>query len=270
MSKIRVGVPRYLSARPLTFGLIRNPEPDVEIVYGCPGPLADLLDRGGVDAALVPSIEFLRGVGREIVDGPALVAGRRTESLCLVTDRPPSELRRVAVDENNRTPLAVLRIVLDQLFGVMPDFCVHKADPAGWREAYDAALLTGDAGLEYCHGERNPGETHYDLGELWAALHPEPLVVSVWAYNDEAIASSIERIARRSLEVGLDNLRLLAKGVAKTTAFDEKFLHNYFTTGWRYHFGEDEEKGLRVLEARALEYNLIREARLAPVAAREG
>lgn len=262
MRKIRIGATSYLSARPLIFGLTREPRSDVHLIYAQPGALSDALERGDVDAALIPSIEFLRGVGQEFIRSAALVATGKSGSLLLVTDRAIDEVERIAVDENCRTPLAALRIVLDQKFGILPDMCVHKTSPVGWRDGYDAVLLTGDAGLERTYHPAQGGDTCYDLGELWYELHACPLVISVWAFNDESLRQPLDDILGASRDFGVKNMSLLADGLSKTTAFDNAFLRRYFTTGWSYSFGAAEEQGLKALEQHALSYQLIRGQRV--------
>ena len=74
MNQIRIGAPHFISVRPLVYGFTHNVTPHVELVYGEPAMLADALERGRLDAALIPSIEYLRGVGRFVVEGPALLA----------------------------------------------------------------------------------------------------------------------------------------------------------------------------------------------------
>jgi chorismate dehydratase len=248
--------------------MTRNPETNVDLVYADSGELADALERGTLDAALIPSIEYLRGVGSDFVGGPALVANGKTGSLLLAANRPLDKVRRVAVDENSRTPLAVLRFVLDKLHHSLPDFCVFKAGPNGWQDEYDGVLLTGDVAFRYQTTEGEANETFYDIAEMWQALHPSPLVVSLWAYNDERLRGRLENLLVRSRDYGVDNLRLLSDGVAHTLPLDGKSLYEYFSSGWRFDMGEAEADGLRVLQDYAFEYQLIHEKRLNGVGVR--
>lgn len=257
---IRIGAPDHLAARPLLYGLIRRRERKVKLVYDEPGRLAARLDRDELDAALIPSIEFLRGVGRYYVPGPALVARGPTGSLLLVTDHDPSALTRIAVDENSRTPLAVLRIVLDRLYDVTPDFCVYKGDPRSWCDDFDGALLAGNRGLAHRYEGRKGAS--YDLGRMWASLYRQPLVLSLWACNHEGHRATLHKVLSESRDEGIRNLSLLADGIAATTPYDGPFLYDYLSTSWRFQLGKDGEEGLRVLEESALEYQLVRDRRL--------
>lgn len=262
MSTLRIGAPGYVSARPLIYGLMQQTRRDVLLTYGDPGDLADSLDRGTLDAALIPSIEYLRGIGKHFVTGPAVIANGTTGGIILVTERPVTEVKRVAVFEKCRTPLAALRFVLDGLYNTLPDFCVYKGPAARWHEYYDAILLDGDAGINYKRNDLRDGETCHDIGELWCTLFPRPLVLSLWAYNDEGLEDTLATLLRKSRDYGMKHLSMLADGVSKCSDFDSQFLYRYFATGWTYELGDREQEGLRLFEEHALRYQLIQRSRL--------
>jgi len=270
VGRIRIGAPDYLSARPLVYGLEKLPRRGIELVYGEPGELAAKLESKQVDVALIPSIEFLRGVGRHFVEGAGLAIHGKTNGILLATDGPIADLRRIAVAENSRTPVAVLRILLDKAHGVLPDFCVFKQDPDSWRDNYDAILLTGDQGLQYCLHKLRAAETCHDVGEMWHSLFPTPLIVALWAYNEEHVGIEVTDSLIRSRDYGLANLSQLADEVAQTSDCDSQFIYDYLSRGWGYHVGRDDEDGLKVLEDHAMEYQLIQQRRLGAILARHG
>ncbi len=265
MTKIRIGTSGHMATRPLVFGLTQKPHEDIEIVYDEPGSLALALERGELDAALIPSIEFLRGVGAYSVNGPALVAKRPTGSLKLVTNKPLPEVGRIAVDEFTRTPLVILRVVLDQIYHILPDLWVHKPGrllASEWSNHYDGVLLDGDQGIEYCYRERRSGETCYDVDGMWFSLFSTPLVLSLWAYNDAGLKDTLERLLVESRDLGVQNLSRISAAAARAALYDEEFLHRFYHTPWGFDLGQEETEGLRVLEKFAREYQLLQTRRL--------
>lgn len=260
--KIRIGVPTHLAAQPLVYGLARRTGVDIDLVRDRPARLAYLLERGVLDTALVPSIEYLRGAGARYVLGPALIARGRTGAWLLASDRLAGEIRRIAVDECSRTSLAVLRVVLDKLHRTLPDFCVFKGMGESWRESYDAILLTADRGIEYRF--KTPGLCRhvYDVCEMWSAVTPRPLVPLLWAYNEETLRSRIEEIVTESRDFGIRNLSIIAEELASSRGLDEQFVCDYLSSHWGFDMGAEEEAGLRVLEEFASEYQLIQSRRL--------
>ncbi|NIM19350.1 MAG: hypothetical protein GTO51_03115 [Candidatus Latescibacteria bacterium] len=263
MKTLRIGAPSFISVRPLLFGITRRPEKHVHLAYDEPGNLASSLERGALDAALIPSIEFLRGVGAHHIEGPAVIGNNSSSSLILVAKEDISKVRRIAVDEFARTPVVVLRIVLDHLFHVMPDICVAKDVEDSWRETFDAVLLTGDRGLRFVYHqqERAEDENIYNLSELWHTLASRPLVLSLWAYNDKHLEGALRKVLITSRNLGVQNLSLLSDGIAQTSEYNGEFLYEQFSKGWRYDLGPGDIEGLKTLEEYAFRYQLIQEKR---------
>ena len=268
MINIRVGVHDFVSARPLIYGLTRRQAPEVALVYQEPGVLADSLQRGCLDAALVPSIEFLRGVGNHYLDGPALIARPSAGSVLMLTKGPVDTLKRVAVCEFCRSPVAIARIVLAEKFGVTPDLCVNKNMRGDWREHYDGILLTGDRGLEHLAGRTDPDTAVVNIAELWDELTSLPLVLSLWAYNDKALAGQITKIMILSRNLGIQNLSCLADGISLSSPHHGEMIYDYLVNCWEYQLNSQALDGLRALEEYALRYDLIRNGRMSEVAAR--
>lgn len=268
MKRIRIGASDHLAVRPLLAGLAEHAPKSVELVYEEPGPLTLALERGALDAALIPSIEYLRGVGAFALRGPALVAHECTMGLVLVSEKPFHEIKRVAVEEFCGTPLVALRVVLDKLHGILPDLCILKRKPLGtsnWRDEFDAALLTDDDALAYTCGEVRPAETGHDVGGMWQSLFSNPLVISVWAYNDPRLGRTIESILASSRDCGVESIPAISRSLAQTSTYDEGFLREYFFSAWSYDLGPSEEEGLRILEDVACEYELLQHRRLEKV-----
>jgi chorismate dehydratase len=262
---ITVGAHDFVSARPLIFGLTRRQAPEVELVYQEPAILAESLRHGRLNAALIPAIEFLRGVGTYFLDGPALVARPSAGSLLLVSRGPADCVERVAVGEHSRSPVAATRIVLAEKYGVTPDLCVFKNLRGDWREHYDGVLLTGDLGLQYLADRPDPELTVTNITALWEELTSLPLVLSLWAFDDKDLAGRITKIMVLSRNLGLQNLSLLADGISLTSPFNSEMVYDYLTNCWDYQLTADALQGLHKFEEFAIKYDLIRQGRLSGV-----
>jgi chorismate dehydratase len=264
---IRVGVPDFLSVRPLILGLTRRQAPEVELIYSEPALLADALRRGDLDAALVPSIEYLRGVGKYYLDSPALVAKPAAGNLLLLTQRPVESIERIAVSEYCRSPVGAARIVLGEKFGATPDLCVFKNMQGDWREEYDGILLTGDLGLQFLMKRPDSDVTVHNLAAMWEELTSLPLVRCLWVYDEEALAGQLTKVMVLSRNLGLRNLSRLADGIGQTTQYDGEVIYDYLLNCWDYQLTDECIEGLKVFEEYALRYDLIQHARMAGVAA---
>lgn len=265
MKRIRIGASNHLANRPLLHGLADDPRGVVELVNEEPASLALALERGELDAALIPSIEYLRGVGAHTVPGPALVAKGGPKGLLLVARKPIAQVERIAVDEFSRTPLVALRAVLDKEYSILPDLCVAKSGPlstGAWREEFDAALLSDDEALRYAGSEADPSDTCCDIGEMWRSMFAQPLVVSIWAYNDPRLGEELEPVLVASRDRAMNHLADLCDEIARASSYSAGFLLDYYSNVWSFHLGPAEEEGLRLLEDVAYEYQLLQERRL--------
>jgi len=112
VSPLRFGAADFIANRPLLCGLSNGNANGASLTYESQATLVDSFERGRYDAVLVPSIEYLRGAGRFLVPGPALVGRSAPGGIVLVSQKPLEELKRIAVGECCRTPVAALRIVL--------------------------------------------------------------------------------------------------------------------------------------------------------------
>src|SRR5262245_21674717 len=84
MSAIRLGAVGYLNARPLVYGLDRNPRFDVR--YDIPAECARLLHARETDLGLIPSIEHLRGPRPYMLaPGPAVTSNGPVASVAIYT-----------------------------------------------------------------------------------------------------------------------------------------------------------------------------------------
>ena len=263
MKQLLLGAPGYVSVRPLIFGLMRRPDPDTLLIYQEPGVLAAAVDRGELDAALVPAVEYLRGVGKHYVNGPALVARPEMGSMILLAGKPVEELQRIAVSEYCRSPVAVLRIVLGEIYRTTPDLCVIKNGQEKWREDYDGILLTGNAALDHLAKRADGDVTAYNVSDMWYSLTSLPAALALWVYNDESLGENLAKIFITSRNFGTQNILHLADGIAQTTQYDGELLYDYFINSWEYNLSDEAVEGLKVFEELALRYDLLRHGRMA-------
>jgi chorismate dehydratase len=240
----------------------------VDLVYKRPGLLAEALSRRDLDAALMPSIDYIRGEGEYFLDGPALVAKPTAGSLILLARRPIETIERIAVSEFCRSPIGATRIVLAETHGVTPDLCVCKNTGGDWREEYDGVLLTGDRGLQFLAERPDPEVTVHNITAMWNELTSLPLIFGLWVYNDEELTGQLTKVMVFSRNLGMRSISCLADGIAGTTQYDGELIYDYLTNCWDYQLADTGIEGLKAFEEYALKYDLIRNLRLTEVAAK--
>jgi chorismate dehydratase len=263
VTPLRFGAADFIANRPLLCGLRNGHAHEARLTYEPQASLVDSFERGRYDAALVPSIEYLRGAGRFLLPGPALVGRSAPGGVLLVSQKPLEELQRVAVGEYCRTPVAALRIILAEQQHVFPDLLVEKRiNEDDWRDRYDAALITGDAALREAAAEPTEGLARFNVTEMWKALTKTPLVHSVWVSDEESRLEEIRNVLVSLCAFGLERLASLAEEIAAALSMDAMVAYDYLTRAWSYELGDAELEGLRALSEFARKYNLVRENRM--------
>lgn len=202
---VRVGCVSYLNTAPLVEGMGRAR--GIELIPAPPARLIEMLLAGRAEVALLSMIDAQRSpepvalipAGMIGCDGP-------TMTVRLYSASPVREIRRVHVDSESHTSVALLRIILREVHGVSPEFVefdarerVAQRDGAEAIEWPDAMLLIGDKvvtdsppAIRYPH--------QLDLGEAWKALTGLPFVYAAWACLERDASSARVRTAAVALD----------------------------------------------------------------------
>src|SRR6056297_2390565 len=113
---LRLGAVSYLNTRPLICGLRARLAGRGRLTLNLPSRLADDLKAGRLDVALIPSVEYLRGVGERIVSDAVIACRGPVWSVRLLSRVPLPEIRTLALDEGSRTSATLVRVLLDEAF----------------------------------------------------------------------------------------------------------------------------------------------------------
>ncbi|MCP4549946.1 MAG: menaquinone biosynthesis protein [bacterium] len=250
MEQLRIGVISSINTRPLIRGLENSIEGDYELVYANPSSLADQLRYGELDAALIPSVEFLRGVGNGFVPGICVAGDGPIESVRLLSNQPLENLEQVLVDRGSRVGVAMLRLLLDHNHQINPDFHSFRPHPEQPLLGPDgkqalSALITGDQAMSLIP---EVADMVIDLGEWWRTSFKQPFVYALWVYRGIANSERTERLISlltESYRVGIRELPLICEEIAAERGLAEMRVHEYLTTRVDYNLTAENLEGLR-------------------------
>jgi chorismate dehydratase len=255
---IRVGAVSYLNAKPLYHRLCEF-APGVRLSMDVPSRLAEQLAAAALDVALIPSIEYLRGVDRgyEILPGFAIAARGPVRSVKLFSRVPFPNIQRLALDAGSRTSQALARVWLDERHGVRPP--VVEELPLGvsvLESTADAVLVIGDRAMKV---PSEPFHEVVDLAEAWVTLTGLPFVFALWVARGGAELGGLPEALERSRAEGLAHADELARTHGPRLGLDVATCYDYLTKVLSYDLGEPEIAGLREFAKRAARLGLAPE-----------
>ncbi len=255
---LRVGAVSYLNAKPL-YHRLEEFAPDVRLSMDVPSRLADALSRGELDVALIPSVEYLRGVSRgyEILPGFAIAARGPVRSVKLFSRVPFGQINRLALDAGSRTSQALARVWLDTAHGVQP--ARIESLPLGvpaQESTADAVLVIGDRTMKVPDAEFL---TTTDLGAAWVNLTGLPFVFALWVARGDIDLGDLPDALARSRAEGLANAGVIAAEHGPRLGLDEATCLDYLTRVLSYDLGEPEQAGLRLFARKAAALGLAPE-----------
>jgi chorismate dehydratase len=253
MEPVRLGAVSYLNARPLVYGLEKNPL--FEVRYDIPSECARLLHAREIDLGLIPSIEYLRGPRPyEFVPGPAVTSRGPVASVAVYTRLDPADIRTIAMDTSSRTSVALSTILLRRAFNASPVAIPMAPNLDAMLERADAALVIGDLALFLDHAAA--GAQKIDLGELWTRSTGLPFVYAVWTGWSDAIAGEHVAALQRARDEGVAHAAEIAHTSYPDDGSRRAVAAAYLRDNIRYYLGDEEIEGLRTFYRYADELGL--------------
>jgi chorismate dehydratase len=254
----RVGHIDFLNCLPIYWGLVKSGALlDVDLHRAPPDELSRRLVAGDLDIGPITLVEYLRNTDRLLlVPGLAVAADGPVLSVNLVTRRPLGEVPapRVSLTSTSRTGVLLAQILLEQRYGLRPEYAVSPPDLDGAMRGADAAVLIGDEALRVRHDPR--GHHVLDLAEAWRDWTGLPMVFAVWAVRRDYAAAhpglvkDVHRAFCDSIRLARAEKDAVVASVARWEAFTPEALAEYFER-LQFDLGERHLLGLREFAARA-------------------
>ena len=144
-----------------------------EVVVVEPHEARTLLDEGGADLVLLPTLDVLLAPDDlAVVPGVAL-AGERSDRRALVLDAPLDAIATVAFDPRDRQEALLAQLLLREHYGNKPTFALGAPGRplAEWLENADAALVP----LDVARDAEAAGAVVLDLGQEFVDLTIRPM-----------------------------------------------------------------------------------------------
>jgi chorismate dehydratase len=263
-SRIRVGAVSFLNTKPLIYPLLNEEiETDIALSVDVPSRVAALLSKGELDVGLIPIVEYFRANPLDtsycILPDISITSHGHVRSIQLFSRVPVQEIRRIALDTNSRSSVALLKILLAEQYQISPSFttCAPTVMPKTALEnrqdpPFEAVLLIGDAAL------RHLGSTEHsvDLGEAWYKLTGLPFVYACWVARKEADLGDLPQVLLESKERGTAKIPEIARIEAEKLGLPEKLCLDYLQDSIKYNLDESAIAGIELFYKYAVKNNL--------------
>lgn len=259
---IRIGAVSYLNTKPLIYGL-RDRLPDAQLLLDLPSRLADRLNRGDLDVALIPSVEFLRGSGLSILSDACIACRGPVRSVRVLFNCPPAEVRSLALDEGSRTSAAVSQVLMWKRFGVRPSLQPLPITAKFHDVRSDAVLVIGDRAMQI---DTDRYHSVWDVGQEWNTSTNLSFVFALWIVSEAGLArlaphgltlESLTSIFHKCRDDGLASLDNIIANEAPKHGLTHTDCLRYFREQLHFNLGPRELGGLNLFRDEAARLELV-------------
>jgi predicted solute-binding protein len=218
------------------------------MMFDTPARLAEKLQAGELDAALVPIFHVLRNPGYLIVDDLCIGCRGPVYSVVVAHHGDVDQIRGLQLSEDSMTSNALARIILTLRGASL------RVVSAGLRG--EAEVIIGDAAIEKRLKDPH-GANFLDLGTEWLRFTGLPFVFAVWAIREDVagapeLASQLRACAR-------EGLSKIAE-VVRTAPRDQwPFARVYLTQFIKYELGADQKAAITEFQRRCINLCVLEE-----------
>ena len=215
----------------------------IELMKAYPAQIAqalldDTIDIGLVPVAVIPLLKQPQLVSKYVIGTEGEVA-----SVALFSQVPMDQIKKVYLDYQSRTSVALAKILFKQYWNKEVEFLTATEDYISQIKGNTAGIIIGDRAL----ASLNKYEYIYDLGSAWKAYTGLPFVFAAWVANKPLPEEFMEAFDAANA-YGLDKLdEVIALIPASQQVYD---LHKYYTDNISYELTDEKRAGLaKFLEA---------------------
>lgn len=254
--QIRIGSVPYLNAKPLV-DWFHAPEcdADVALTYAVPSKLAEMLRQGALDVANCSIFEGFCNPNLVLLPDFSISATGAVKSVRLFSKVPMAQIRSVALDTSSLTSVALLRILLKEVYGLNPEYQHHPPQLEAMLTHCDAGLIIGD--LKLFHLGENTEV--YDLGQGWFDYSGKPFVYAGWLARKESATVSMLETLQKAKAWGVNRREELAAKWASKMELPLDRCLDYLVNVMNYDLTEAHKAGLELYHKKCLEHGLVSE-----------
>ena len=209
----------------------------IELMKAYPAQIAqalldDTIDIGLVPVAVMPLLKHPQMVSKYVIGTEGEVA-----SVALFSQAPMDQIKKVYLDYQSRTSVALAKILFKQYWKKEVEFLTATEGYMDHINGTTAGIIIGDRAL----ASLDKYEHIYDLGSAWKAYTGLPFVFAAWVANKPIPLDFMEAFDAANV-YGLSHLDdVIALIPPSEQVYD---LHKYYTENISYSMTDEKKKGL--------------------------
>lgn len=249
--RARIGMVNFINTAPLYEVWRRSVQrPEWQVTEAPPTVLNGMLFNGDLDLGFISSHEYGAHPGLyKILGGLSISATGPVGSVFLFAREEVVRLqgKKVLLSAQSQTSVALVKIILEEFYGVQPIYHQGAIDLQGTSHDYAAILAIGDDALRLKEQGRFP--VQIDLSEVWHEHTGLPFVFAIWAVREEfcrhdpVTVVEIHHELQRCIHQGRDELMQICELVAPRIPMEVAACHAYLQ-GMEYDLGPQKVEAL--------------------------
>ncbi len=240
MSTIKASAVAYLNTKPLLYGLQKTGLLDqIDLSLDIPSNTAKKLLNGEVQLGLVPvAVLPLLPTNYRIVSNYCIGTERIVKTVCLYSQVPLRQIKRIYLDHHSRTSVQLLQLLCEKYWQLSVDFLPASEGYIQQIEGDTAGLIIGDRAIQYS----SQFAYEYDLGIAWNDFTQLPFVFAAWVSIAPLSDAFIQQL-NQAFQTGIAHVLQVATQYQPQYSphFD---VYQYLTKNIHYHLDKPKKKAL--------------------------
>lgn len=208
----------------------------LELSMDYPAKIAQQLINGEVDVALVPVATIPKLKEYHIISDYCIGAEGPVASVCLFSEVPLQEIRRIFLDYQSRTSVALLKVLIKEYWKLDVELVETTGEYQEQISGTDAGLVIGDRALI----QRHKSPYIYDLAEHWMRFTSLPFVFAAWISNKPLPVEFIQEFSNAN-SIGIHNI----PAVVAETPYSPYDLSTYYLQNISYPLTPAKRQGMQ-------------------------
>ena len=207
----------------------------VELKIDFPSRIASMLLQDEIDVGLVPVAIIPEMKEHHIISDYCISCDGEVASVCLFSEVPLHEIKKILLDYQSRTSVELLKIIIKEYWKLNVELEPSQGNYQSKISGTTAALIIGDRALQ----QRKISTYIYDLGLEWKKFTGLPFVFAAWISNkklDDDFIKSFNYVN----EYGLEKV----ENVAEENETEIFSIKDYYTRYISFTMSEEKKKAL--------------------------